>query len=129
MHNETLGEYILAGRTRCGLTRRELADRLHVSERDISEWERNVKIPGRWQTFRLSRILKLSLRELYRLTPDNTDTGLFGRGFHLLLSVLPLLLGVFVVVRATTGTANLLTGFIMVVVGIICIVINIRRRR
>ena len=129
MQNETLGEYILAGRTACVLTRQELAERLRVTPRDISEWERNVKVPGRWQTFRLSRILKLPLRELYRLTPDHSDSGLFGWGFDLLLSVLPLLIGTVVVVRAAMGKADFVTGCIMLVVGIICIVINIRRRR
>ena len=45
------------------------------------------------------------------------------------LSVLPLLLGMIVVVRAVRGKADFVTGIIMLVVGIICIVINIRRRR
>lgn len=40
----SLGEYIAEHRRALGLTQRQFAERLHVSDRAVSKWERGVSL-------------------------------------------------------------------------------------
>lgn len=42
MDNVTMGQFIRALRKRRGLTQRELAAQLHITDRAVSKWERGV---------------------------------------------------------------------------------------
>ena len=42
MNKERLGNFISGERRNLGLTQRELAERLHVTDKAVSKWERGV---------------------------------------------------------------------------------------
>ena len=44
MDNVTMGQFIRALRKRRGMTQRELADQLHITDRAVSKWERGVSL-------------------------------------------------------------------------------------
>lgn len=46
MDNVKTGAFIKALRTGLGMTQRELAERLHVTDRAVSKWERGLNAPG-----------------------------------------------------------------------------------
>ena len=45
MDREKTGALIAAARKERGLTQKELAERLHISDRAVSKWERGVGFP------------------------------------------------------------------------------------
>lgn len=64
---QTIGEFLSALRKAHGLTQREVADRLDVSNRTISAWERGTVMPD--------ILLLPALAELYGVTTDEILTG------------------------------------------------------
>lgn len=64
MDNVTMGQFIRALRKRRGLTQRELAAQLHITDRAVSKWERGLCAPDLSLLEPLSRLLGCSVSEL-----------------------------------------------------------------
>lgn len=45
-NKKTFGEYICRRRKELGMTQREFADKLYVTESAVSKWERGHELPG-----------------------------------------------------------------------------------
>ena len=45
MNNSELGARIRRARLAAGLTQKQLADRLHITDRAVSKWERGLSAP------------------------------------------------------------------------------------
>lgn len=60
------GKLIAEARKEKGLTQRELADQLHVSDRAVSKWERGINLPEASHFEPLCRILGFTVAELLR---------------------------------------------------------------
>lgn len=66
MDNLKTGAFIKALRTELGLTQRELAERLHITDRAVSKWERGLNAPDIALLEPLADILSVSIVELIR---------------------------------------------------------------
>ena len=66
MDNLKTGAFIKALRTERGLTQRELAERLHITDRAVSKWERGLNAPDIALLEPLADILGVSIVELIR---------------------------------------------------------------
>ena len=66
MDNTKTGAFIKALRTEKGLTQRELAERLHITDRAVSKWERGLSAPDIALLEPLAEILEVSVVELIR---------------------------------------------------------------
>lgn len=64
----TLGPFIARVRTSRGLTQRELAERLYVSDKTVSKWERGLSLPSVPLLIPLAEALGLSISELMSCT-------------------------------------------------------------
>lgn len=63
--NQTMtGQFIKAMRKECGLTQRELAERLNISEKTVSKWETGNGLPDAALMLPLSKELGISVNEL-----------------------------------------------------------------
>ncbi len=73
MDNQRTGRLIAARRQELGLTQKELADKLNISDRTVSKWERGAGFPDVSLLEPLADALELSVLELIRgerLTPE-----------------------------------------------------------
>lgn len=68
----TMAEQIMRARKKAGLTQRELAKQLNVTNKAVSRWETGGGMPDIFQLVPLCRILDLSLQELL----DGVEEGL-----------------------------------------------------
>lgn len=64
MEQKRIGSFIAALRREQGLTQSQLAERLHISDRTISKWERGVGIPDASLMLPLCNELQISVNEL-----------------------------------------------------------------
>ena len=60
------GAFIAQCRREAGLTQKELAERLNISDRAVSKWERGLNLPGADLFEPLCRLLNITVRELLR---------------------------------------------------------------
>src|SRR5574344_789676 len=65
MDNEKIGQFIAQKRKQIPLTQAELAQKLCVSDRAVSKWERGKSLPDASLMVGLCSILKISLSELF----------------------------------------------------------------
>lgn len=68
------GQLIAQARREKGMTQRDLANRLHITDRAVSKWERGVSFPDVATLEPLSEALNLPLSQLITGTSDGTAT-------------------------------------------------------
>lgn len=64
MDKEKVGAFIRERRREQNLTQKELADKLHITDKAVSKWERGISFPDITILEKLSELLKVSLFEL-----------------------------------------------------------------
>lgn len=67
MNKERLGDFIGSERKNLGLTQRDLAARLHVTDKAVSKWERGLSYPDVTLLEPLAAALDLTVEELMAL--------------------------------------------------------------
>lgn len=77
MDNEKMGILLRRLRTEAGMTQRALADRLHLSDRTVSKWERGQGCPDVSLLPRLSEIFDVNIEKLLAgdLAESSADGG------------------------------------------------------
>lgn len=58
------GIYICENRKKLGLSQKELADKLHITDKAVSKWERGLSFPDISMLIPLSQILDVTLYDL-----------------------------------------------------------------
>ena len=77
MKAEEVGYRIAQARKKQGMTQRELSERLHVSDKAVSKWERGVNYPDISLFDEIAKTLDLSLVELLGIkTSQSSKSGL-----------------------------------------------------
>lgn len=66
MKKTSVGTHIRTLRTGCGLTQKALADRLHVTDKAVSKWERDLSYPDIRLLPALAEALNVSISDLIR---------------------------------------------------------------
>ena len=75
MNKERLGSFIGACRREEGLTQRELAERLHVTDKAVSKWERGLSYPDVTLLEPLASALGLGVEELMACRRQAAESG------------------------------------------------------
>lgn len=65
MNQEKIGEFIAQIRNEKHMTQKELAEKLNVTDRAVSNWERGRRMPDYGVIMELCRILDITLNELF----------------------------------------------------------------
>ncbi len=89
-----MGEIIAERRKALGMTQKELADKMKVTDKAVSKWERNLSIPDVASIPTLAEILELSVEELMGSCETKEATSEVERIIDLILKVIPLAMGV-----------------------------------
>ncbi len=119
MNNKSMGEIISTLRKEKGMTQKELADMLSITDKAVSKWERDIACPDTQTIPKVSEILGVSVEEL--LNAKTTPTvGHKGAGFliNIILKALPVAMGVAVVVTSLLGELDMKSGFTMLGIGL-----------
>lgn len=122
MNNKSMGEIISTLRKEKGMTQKELADQLNITDKAVSKWERDVACPDVNTIPKLAEILGVSLEELMN-AKSVQPSGHKGPNFlvNLILKAVPTAMGVAVVVTSILGELDAKSAFMMLGVGLACI--------
>jgi len=122
MENKTMGEMIAELRKVKGMTQRDLAEKLNVSDKAVSKWERNVACPDIQNIPKHAEILGVSVDELVNAQPKE-QSGHKGAGYlvNTILRAVPLAMGVAVVVASILNGIDTKSALIMLGIGMACL--------
>ena len=122
MANRSMGEIISTLRKEKGMTQKELADMLNITDKAVSKWERDIACPDTQTIPKLAEILGVSLEELMDAKSMPT-TGHKGAGYlvNIILKAVPVAMGVAVVVTSLLGELDVRSSFTMLGIGLACV--------
>lgn len=122
MADRSMGEIISTLRREKGMTQKELADRLNLTDKAVSKWERDLACPDTQTLPKLAQLLGISIEELLRAKSVPTS-GHKGAGYlvRIVLKVVPVAMGVAVTVTSLLGRLDANSGFAMLGMGLACV--------
>lgn len=125
MKERNMAEVISSRRKELGMTQKELAEKLNVTDKAVSKWERGLACPDTASIPKLAAILGVSLEELMTAKPSE-DSGHKGAGYlaDLILRAVPLAMGIAVAVTAILGDLNTTHGLSMLGIGMACLAVR-----
>lgn len=125
MITQTMGDKICTLRKEKGLTQKELADQMNVTDKAVSKWERNISCPDISSIPTLAGILGVSADELLNAAPKekNGDHAKEERNrvIDLILKAVPMAMGVALIVTSFLGEMTPASGFSMAGIGLFCL--------
>ena len=64
MDAKKTGKFIYENRKKCGMSQKELADKLSITDKAISKWDRGISFPDISMLIPISEVLEISLYDL-----------------------------------------------------------------
>ena len=130
MANTSMGEIISTLRKEKGMTQKDIADKLGITDKAVSKWERDIAFPDTATIPKLAEILGVSVEELMQAKAVPA-TGHKGADYliNIILKAVPLAMGVAVAVTAILGELDMKSGFTMLGVGLACIGVYLLKQK
>ena len=119
---KTLGMMIAELRKEKGLTQLELAEKMGVTDKAVSKWERDLSCPDINSLPNLAEILGVSVDELMQIKKEaEKPMQSVQEIIQMVFKAVPMAMGVAVVVLSVMGELESQTGFTMLGLGMCCI--------
>lgn len=129
MKSKSMGELISGLRKEKGMTQRELAEQMNVTDKAVSKWERDLSCPDINSLPRLAEMLGISVEELLNTSrKDEATESKTGAVADLVFRAIPVAMGVAVVVTSLLHSIDLYSGFSMLGIGLACTGISLLRK-
>lgn len=118
MANRSMGEIISTLRKEKGMTQKQLADMLNITDKAVSKWERDIAWPDTQTIPKLAEILGVSVEELMN-AKSAPISGHKGAGYliDITLKAIPVAMGIAVVVTSLLDELDMKSGFAMLGIG------------
>ena len=119
MSNKTMGETISLLRKEKGMTQSELAEKMNVTDKAVSKWERNLSCPDINSIPKLAEILGISVEELLKSqNKDSSENNKIEEIFNIALIGVGLAMGICVVVTSILKQIDSNSAFAMLGIGL-----------
>ena len=121
MANRTMGETISMLRKEKGLTQRELAEMLHITDKAVSKWEREQSYPDIGTIPRLAEILGVSVEELMQIKKEaEAPVSKVSEIMDIAPRAVAMAMGIAVTVLTVLDALDVKSGMIMLGIGLAC---------
>ena len=118
---KTLGMMIAELRKEKGMTQLELAEKMGVTDKAVSKWERDLSCPDINSLPNLAEILGVTVDELMQIKREAENPKQSPKEIvQTVLKAVPLAMGVAVVVLSIMDELPIQSGFIMLGIGMFC---------
>lgn len=129
MTNKSMGELICSLRKEKGMTQRELAEQMNVTDKAVSKWERDLSCPDINSIPRLAEVLGVSVEELlHTAKKEKKPEDKAGAVVDTVLRAIPVAMGVAVVVTSLLHSIDLYSGLSLLGIGLACAGINLLKK-
>ena len=120
MKKQSFGAMIAAMRKEQGMTQLELAEKMGVTDKAVSKWERDLSFPDVDSIPRLAEIFDVTVDELMQVKSDSKENGKVKRISEIVLKVIALATGIDVVVLSLIDVIEAKDAIIMLGIGLAC---------
>ena len=126
MEQKTFGLMVTELRKAKGMTQAELAEKMGITDKAVSKWERDLSYPDVTSIPRLAEILGVSVDELLTFQKVEKDDGnaKINDYISLILRAIGISMGVAVAVLSALGELDVEDGMLMLGIGLAAIGIN-----
>lgn len=124
MKKQTMGEMIATLRKEKSMTQLQLAEKMGVTDKAVSKWERNLSCPDIDSLPLLAEIFGISVDELIQVKQHGKEEKPAEKITDTILNVIPMAMGVAVTVLAVMKQLDVNSGFIMLGIGMACMAIR-----
>ena len=118
---KSMGETIASLRKQKGMTQNELAEKMNVTDKAVSKWERDLSCPDIHTISKLADILDVSVEELLKTKKKDEPNTKIKDLIHLILKAIALAMGISVVVLNILDQISIKSSIIMLGIGIFCV--------
>lgn len=127
MKNQTLGTMIARLRKEKEMTQAQLADKMNVTDKAVSKWERGLSCPDVGTLPRLAEIFGVSVDELMQVRERGGAGGgqRAGEIAALVFKAVALAMGVAVTVLSILGSLEAKTAVMMLGIGLACAAVSL----
>ena len=126
MQKETFGSKVASLRKEKGMTQLELAQKMGVTDKAVSKWERDLSLPDVSSLPRLAEVLDVSVEELLQaktVREEGETSAKIASFIDLALKAVALAMGVAVAVLAFLGQVETGSALAMLGIGLACLAI------
>lgn len=123
MAKNTIGIMIASKRKELNMTQLELADKMGVTDKAVSKWERDLSYPDVSSLPKLAEILGLSVDELMQVKTNSEKKGPIqsvSAVISLIFRATCLAMGIAVVVLSILGQLSTQSAIVMLGIGLTC---------
>ena len=124
MQKGTMGMMIASKRKELGMTQMELAEKMGVTDKAVSKWERDLSYPDISSLPKLAEIFGMSVDELMQVkadTKENANDNKVSEIVNLALKGVALAMGIAVVVLSFIGDVGTNEAVSMLGIGLACL--------
>lgn len=123
---KTLGSMIAELRKQHGMTQLELAEKMGVTDKAVSKWERDLSCPDINSLPKLAETLGVSVEELMQLKQEaKTPTGKVSVIIEIALKGIAMAMGVAVTALTALDALDVESGMVMLGIGLACVGISL----
>ena len=120
---KSIGETIASLRKQKGMTQNELAEKMNVTDKAVSKWERDLSCPDINTISKLADILDVSVEELLKAKKKENSNTKMKDLINLILKAVALAMGIAVIVLNILNQIDVKSSIIMLGIGIVSIAI------
>ncbi len=117
---KSIGETISSLRKAKGMTQNELAEKMNVTDKAVSKWERDLSCPDVNTISKLADVLGVSVEELLKAKKQEDTNSKVKDIFNLVLKAVAMAMGIAVVVLNILGEIDVKSSIIMLGIGLAC---------
>ena len=126
MKKKTLGMMIASLRKENGMTQFELAEKMGVTDKAVSKWERDLSCPDVNTIPKLAEVFGISVDELMQIKAESQDEAKkdVTSMINMIMKAIALAMGVGVVVLSILKKLDVNSGMGMLGIGLACLAIT-----
>ena len=118
---KSIGETIASLRKKKGMTQNELAEKMNVTDKAVSKWERDLSCPDVNTISKLAYVLDTSVDELLQAKNKEYSNSKLKDLINVILKAVVIAMGIAVVVLNILDSIEIKSSIIMLGIGLVCL--------